>query len=312
MTDKHSLLHSQRRTFTPYVMIWTLLASLSLAYLVILFTQPGSVSKFMGGSPGVPEEEMRAIAAAAAEVPFLRQSIQQARSEIDDLKEESASQTARDRELMSRIAALEARPQEAAKAPEAAPAGTSAVARALADKRAERQQAATKPSDRLPQAGKDEPRANTALTGTDDLPGAASKTPPPAAAKTAAKKPAPRPADDVPEIGLVTGSVNDGAPAPPVTFGPAVVTPAKTYGLQIGTGPSVDALRTQWSTLAIIHSGSLGPFQPRYVAGADPAAGAYDLVVGPVASAGEAKRLCSELTLKGTPCKVGDYVGNAF
>lgn len=311
MTDKHSLLHSQRRTFTPYVMIWTLLASLSLAYLVILFTQPGSVSKFMGGSPGVPEEEMRAIAAAAAEVPFLRQSIQQARSEIDDLKEESASQTARDRELMSRIAALEARPQEAAKATEAAPTGTSAVARALADKRAERQQA-TKPSDRLPQDSKDSARSSAALTGTDDIPAAASKTPPPAAAKTAAKKPAPRPADDVPEIGLVTGSVNDGAPPPPVTFGPAVVTPAKTYGLQIGTGPSVDALRTQWSTLAIIHSGSLGPFQPRYVAGADPAAGAYDLVVGPVASAGEAKRLCSELTLKGTPCKVGDYAGNAF
>ncbi len=71
-------------------------------------------------------------------------------------------------------------------------------------------------------------------------------------AKTAAKKPAPRPADDVPEIGLVTGSVNDGGAPPPVTFGPAVVTPAKTYGLQIGTGPSVDALRTQWSTLAII------------------------------------------------------------
>jgi hypothetical protein len=34
--------------------------------------------------------------------------------------------------------------------------------------------------------------------------------------------------------------------------------------------------------------------------------------VGPVASAGEAKRLCKELTLKGTPCKVGDYTGNAF
>jgi hypothetical protein len=308
MTDKHSLLQSQRRTFTPYVMIWTLLASLSLAYLVILFTQPGSVSKFMGGSTGVPEEEMRAIAAAAAEVPFLREGIQQARSDINELKDALTSQAGRDRELMSRIAALEARPQDAAKASEAAPTGTSAVARALAEKRAERQ--AAKPSGRLPQAGKDEPRANAPLTGTDDLPGAADRAAP-VAPKAAAKKPAPRPTDDVPEIGLETGSVGSGATAP-VTFGPAIVTPAKTFGLQIGTGPSVDSLRTQWSTLAIIHSGSLGPFQPRYVSGADPAAGAYDLVVGPVATAGEANRLCKELTLKGTPCKVGDYAGNAF
>ncbi len=308
MTDKHSLPQSQRRTFTPYVMIWALLASLSLAYLVILFAQPGSVAKFMGGSHGVPDEEMRAIAAAAAEVPFLREGIQQARSDINELKDALASQAGRDRELINRIAALESRPQDAAKAPEAAPMGTSAVARALADKRAERQ--AAKPSGRLPQAGKEEPRANASLTGTDDIPAAASRATP-AATKTAAKKPAPRPADDVAEIGLETGSVEGGASAP-VTFGPPVVIPAKTYGLQIGTGASVEALRTQWSSLQITHSDSLGPLQPRYVSGADPAAGAYDLVAGPVATAGEANRLCKELTLKGTPCKVGDYAGNAF
>jgi len=306
MTDKHSLSQSQRRTFTPYVMIWALLASLSLAYLVILFAQPGSVSRFMGGSHGVPDEELRAIARAAGEVPFLRESVGQARMEIDEIKAELAKQTALEGELAGRIAALEARQQEAAKAPDAVPASP-AAARAQPDKRAER--APAKPSARLPQEAKAE-----ALAGTDDLPGGANQAA--AAPKTAAKKPAKPVSDDIPEIGLETGSVSSNAKAP-VTFGTATVTrsepiPPKTYGLQIGTGPSVDALRTQWHSLAITHSDSLGPFQPRYVSGADPAAGAYDLVVGPVASAGEAKRLCKELALKGTPCKVGDYTGNAF
>jgi hypothetical protein len=311
MTDKHSLPQPERRTFTPYVMIWALLASLSLAYLAILFMQPGSVSKFMGGSHGVPDEEMRAIARAASEVPYLRETVGQARMDIDELKAELSGQAERDRDLISRIAALEARPQDAARGSDAGASSTSTTARAVPDKRAERQPA--KPSARLPQDTKDDPRATAALSGTDDLPVAAGRTVP--AAKTAAKKASPPAANDGTDAGLETGSV--AGVQPPVTFGPPIVTPAavvppKSFGLQVGTAPSVESLRMIWNNLSVIHSNSLGPFQPRYVSGADPAGGTYDLVVGPVASAGEAKRLCKELTLKGTPCKVGDYTGNAF
>jgi hypothetical protein len=277
--------------------------------------QPGAVSKFLGGSHGVPEEELRAIAAAAGEVPFLRESVGQARMDIDEIKAEMAGQTARERDLTSRIAALEAKQQEAARAPDSAAPGSPAAGRAALDKRADRQPA--KPAGRLAQEPKDDPRASASIS--DESAAAARSAAPQAtaalAAKTAQKKVTPSASAAIADGGFETGSVAGAQPA--VTFGPPVVTPAaavppKTYGLQVGTGPSVDALRTIWSSLSVIYSDSLGPMQPRYVSGTDAASGNYDLVVGPVASAGEAKRLCKELTLKGTPCTVGDYTGNAF
>ena len=112
MTDKHSL-PTQRRFFTPYHMIWALLASLSLAYLGLLFTQPRSVANFLGGGPAVSEEEMRAVLAAASEVPYLRESMSQARMDLDEIKAELQGRNARDRELGERLSALEMRQQEA-------------------------------------------------------------------------------------------------------------------------------------------------------------------------------------------------------
>lgn len=311
MTDKHSLPQPQRRIFTPYVMIWALLASLSLAYLALLFTQPASVNRLLGGPHGVPEEELRAIAAAAGEVPSLRESYLQARMDIDEIKSTLAEQATRDRELTTRIAALEARPQDTARSTDAPAQPTSAAPRATPDKRAER--APAKPSARLSQDAKDDSTAAPSGPGADGAAGPANRTV--SVAKTPAKKATPPAANDGADVGLETGSV--GGTAPPVTFGPPVVTPAatvppKSFGLQVGTGPSVEALRTQWSALSINHSDSLGPLQPRYVAGSDPLGTTYDLVAGPVASAGEAKRLCKEITAKGTPCKVQDYTGNAF
>jgi len=139
---------------------------------------------------------------------------------------------------------------------------------------------------------------------------AAKKAAKEAAAKEAAAKKAKR--------DIETGSVAQPA-AGAITFGPAIVTPAATppasagqVGVQIATGPSVDSLRLSWTLLNERHGASFRSLEPRYTTNMSGPDQTYDLVVGPVASVDEAKRLCQELALKATPCTVSRFTGDAL
>ncbi|MBN8912455.1 MAG: hypothetical protein J0H65_10440 [Rhizobiales bacterium] len=131
---------------------------------------------------------------------------------------------------------------------------------------------------------------------------AAKKAAKEAAAKEAAAKKAKR--------DIETGSVAQPA-AGAITFGPAIVTPAATppasagqVGVQIATGPS--------TLLNERHGASFRSLEPRYTTNMSGPDQTYDLVVGPVASVDEAKRLCQELALKATPCTVSRFTGDAL
>lgn len=140
-----------------------------------------------------------------------------------------------------------------------------------------------------------------------------------AAAKKAAKEAAAKKAAAKPDI--ETGSVAQPA-AGAITFGPPTVTHAAApqagtglgsqVGVQIATGPSVDSLRLSWTLLKERHGPGLSGLEPRYTTDMSGAEQTYDLIVGPVASADEARQLCQELAVKATPCAVSRFIGDAL
>jgi hypothetical protein len=104
----------------------------------------------------------------------------------------------------------------------------------------------------------------------------------------------------------VAGMVITGPGVPP----PATAAPTGPIGLELVTGPSVDALRLNWGVLAERHGTTLKNLEVKYVAGGPN--GPFKLLAGPVASAEEGSRICEQFRVKGTPCKVGPFQGNGF
>lgn len=273
------------RTFTPYVLIWAGLATLSLVYLGLLATQPTLVAGLMGAAQqqqaasaeaGAAQE--RAIGEAVAEVRTLRDTVDQVRNELVELRAQVSNQSDATREVANRVATLETDPAELQRLAKDAAAKNAAQAK-LAKAEAAQKLAAEK------------------------------------AAAEAKRKQSP---------GIETGSVAQPATAgPAITFGPATVTPtptalpppppaSKQIGVQIATGPSVDSLRLSWSLLNERHGNALRAYEPRYTTDVSGAEQTYDLVVGPIATIDDARRLCQELALKATPCSVGRFTGDAL
>src|SRR5690606_7785179 len=106
---------------------------------------------------------------------------------------------------------------------------------------------------------------------------------------------------------IATSAAAAAAAAAVPAFGPATVKPAKpeptgAQGVQLASGPSLDALRLSWVLLTERHGASLKGLQPRYVTGNEAGGKAYDLVAGPIASAEDAERICAGLRAKKVSC----------
>jgi phage-related minor tail protein len=112
---------------------------------------------------------------------------------------------------------------------------------------------------------------------------------------------------------IETGSLPS-APAPEITFGPPIVTPAaEPVGIHLDAGPSIDALRLKWSMLHHRHSSVLGDLEPRFLIAGTAGSPSFQLMAGPISSAEEASRLCALLRAKRVACSVGGpFVGQAL
>ncbi len=89
--------------------------------------------------------------------------------------------------------------------------------------------------------------------------------------------------------------------------------PAKPVGIQIATGPSLDALRLSWTLLSETHAQDLKNLEPRYSTGVNADGLTYNLMAGPVKTAAEAKKMCKQLAAKAIPCKVmGEFSGEGL
>lgn len=96
---------------------------------------------------------------------------------------------------------------------------------------------------------------------------------------------------------------------------PVAKADGQQVGLQLGTGPSVDALRLNWQLLSQRYQPQLQRLQARYSTNREAAAPgqpAYDLIAGPLPNAAEAQRVCAELRAQKVGCKVSGFGGSAL
>jgi hypothetical protein len=91
---------------------------------------------------------------------------------------------------------------------------------------------------------------------------------------------------------------------------PAAAAPTQ-YGVDIGSGLTLQALRARWQTLRAAHPALLEGMQPIVRVGETPHGNKIELrlVVGPLAQPGAATQLCSALTMFGMFCQPAVYDG---
>lgn len=276
-----------RPLLKAYLLLWSLVGIVALAYLVVLVARPELVTFGPGDTPIAPPESnegQRAMAKSLAELQSLRSGLTQAQLDIAKLKAELDNQDGQGKRVAERLTAIEVR-------------------LAAADEATSKRLAEAKPT-----------------------PGA-EREPEPAAAGIAAQpdKAAKSPAAAAPKLlnggAKSTGAVETGgidAPAKPATadatgFGKVEVSPAKpAIGLKISSGPSVDARLLGWSVLAERHADTLKDLSPRYQEGAANPDAPFELLAGPVTSSADARRICKTLQKRGIPCEIGAFAGNAL
>jgi len=283
-----------------YVGMWLLLLSLSIAYLAGVALKPELLAEILPPTRiGAPESnEGQRSSARLAEVDTLRQALERSDTELAAARIASENKPAPE----PTVAVAEAGRIESPPAP---PKSTAAQ---KADKgKAAAKQAAPHAETKSVQAAaaamavasgpskivNGQPADTASITtGSIPLPGTVMAPPSPPPAAPAATAPVP-------------------------AFGPAVVTPAKQvpsapHGVQLASGPSLDALRLSWVLLTERHGASLKGLEPRYVSGGDASGPSFDLIAGPLQSADDAARVCSALKAKKVACAVSPYTGNAL
>lgn len=274
------------RTLTPYVIGWSALATLSLLYLGALATQPALVAGYLGAGEttaaaepapqaGVSETAVKEV---AGEVQNLRNTIDLFRSELIELRAQVSSQTDAARDLTGRVASLETNPVVQRVAKEQA-AKEAAKEKALAEAKA-------KEEKKLAAAEKAE-KKKALETGSVAAPAAG-------------------------EITFGPPTVTTTIAVPPGDAAAAAAAAGRQIGVQIAKGPSVDSLRLSWTLLNERHGTAISSYAPRVSTDVSGPNQTYDLVIGPLASTDEARKLCHELAMKATPCQVTRYTGDAL
>lgn len=271
--------HTQSGRFIRvYLLTWGLLAAGGLTYLASLAWQPDlrqPPQQHQAARPAIdPELGLRVANKALAEIENVQHTVGEVQKDLGRLKETIDQRDAQDREAQARLSALEERVTTLATPPaspaivEVQPAKQKAAdkAKLAAEKRAAQQRATSR-----------------IITVVEDP-----KPEPPAPAEPAA---AP--------TKLETGSIA----RPTITFGEPEVTPVRqqAYSVQLGTGPSLDALRLHWEALRDQHADALGPLQPRFIAPRS-SSGTYRLVAGPLSSKADADKVCAEIGLGRGSC----------
>ncbi|TMJ76145.1 MAG: SPOR domain-containing protein [Alphaproteobacteria bacterium] len=266
--------HTQSGRFIRvYLLVWGLAAAGALTYLASLAWQvdsnPAQQRQQAAKSVIDPEQGLRVANKALAEIDNVQHTVGEIQKDLGHLKETIGQRDAQDRESQSRLAALEERVSTLATPPPppvavitVPSAKQKAADKAKAEKRASEQRATSRIVTVVPEQ--------------------------PAAPEPPAAPPK-----------LETGSIP--AVPPAITFGEPEVTPVRQYTVQLGAGPSLDALRMSWRALRDQHGDALASMQPRYVAPRN-GNGPYRLVAGPLTSKAEADKVCADMGLGRDTC----------
>ncbi len=270
---------TRRRGGLPplYVAVWVVLSSMALTYLGMLSLRPDlaeslgqQVSAVLGTEGGPVSARYASDERARAEIVELRRNLDALGSELNAMRRQVSAREERDQAVIARLAAIEA--QKVAE--RSLPLSTASIDRAPAP------------------AGDDPQRARVINPSPIELQ--------PAEPPTAASDPARR--DRARDERIAA------APEPPQAKAPPPE-PTGPRGIQIATGPSVDALRISWMLLAQRHNEVLRKLEPRFVPSTGGTGPAYRLIAGPIESTAAANKVCSELRARRVTCGVSAFGG---
>ena len=273
--------------FTPYAVVWSMLGALGLGYLSVAIFVPswlGDLTPVAGRGDSQRAETEATVTNLSVDVAGLHSSIAKLQNDVASVKADVQSQAGQTQLLGTQLSALEDKVR-----PEQTPVAS-----------------ATEPPSPL--------GAELATQNTAPTPGEAGSAKPAAHPAKIINKAPPQTAP------IVTGSVDSStgtsqankASGDVISFGPAIVKPAgKPIGIQIGSGPSIDGLRSSWSQLAD-RSDKLKKLKARYTDSGDAVNPNFNLIAGPLKSKAEAARICKELAVQQVSCKVGEFKGEAL
>lgn len=269
------------RLLRVYVAMWAVLSVVAVAYLATMVLKPELI---MDHLPAMAQEDTeaaqnrRAIGRLAIEAHTLRTTLADLQRDIAEVKATVHQDSDQERMLAERLAAVEEQTRRVSE---------------------------TSRADIMKFAGGAETQGAsaqaTAATAAPVKPKVI-PAPPPASAQTVVPPP------------LASAAIETGAIAPPISFGPAVVTPARgPVAIHLSKWPSLDAVRLAWGQLAEQHKSALNKLEPRFKAittGGE--APSYQLLAGPVANAEEGGRICAVLRVKRVGCRVGQLEGEVL
>lgn len=273
---------AKRRGGLPpfYVAVWVVLSSMALSYLAMLSVRPDladSLGQQVAATFGVEGRQVGASHSsderARAEIIELRRTLDAMTGDLNAVRHQLVAREERDQGFAARLSAIEARQL----AERSLPLSTSSIDRAPAADEAPQGRGATVPVVEAP------------AVETTPAPSAASD--PPASRR-----------DRLREDRVAAAPAPQAKPAPPPE-------PVGPRGIQIATGPSVDALRISWMLLAQRHGEILQRYEPRFVASTSGSGPAYRLIAGPIDNTSTANKVCSELRARRVTCGVSAFGG---
>jgi hypothetical protein len=284
MSDK--IQKPRRRILNAYVLFWVFGATFAAIYLAVLGTHP---DMFASASSGPDLEQQlaqtqRDMTRAFGDLDPLKESVGQIKADVDTLKTAQQQASDRDQLIMDKVASIESavtQPTIAQTEP-AAPAARAQTARkAIAGG----------------PLSSEEVVAVTPAKAQEVV----------VVAPVKPEKPTPAAKSNA----IETGSIAHKAEKNPAAAAATAAKPAQ-LGLLLGSAPSVDAVKLNWSILNDRHGDAVRNLHPRYVAQGKGAERTYALLAGPVVSPEQAKTLCKLMVDRGFACEVSAYRGTAF
>ncbi|MEO0620176.1 MAG: hypothetical protein AAFZ01_12970 [Pseudomonadota bacterium] len=86
----------------------------------------------------------------------------------------------------------------------------------------------------------------------------------------------------------------------------------RTFGVELGSGDSVDSLRLKWALLNERHRDLIGSLAPRFVRTGSGASTLFRLIAGPFPSTLQANELCTQLNAYYVPCTTSAFTGTVL
>ncbi len=286
---------ARRRSLTPYVWIWVSVGTAALAYLVLLGTQPELMARLsqQASTERVDNSQQRDLTRAVADIEPMRQTVGQLRMDVAKIKSVVEENFKGDKIVEQRLSVVEQTisiQNPAEQTTGEAPGSNSPQKSASVQPTVLNAQQQNQDSLETSSISRSGSTANATATDVIETAAITQKQVETVVVPTPVRKPK----------------------VPTQLAAASVPAPTSATGVRLAIGPSIAALQLNWRLLSDRNKDAIGHLKPRYTVSGPSNNKTYELVAGPIGTEVQAEIVCSVLSQRGYPCKVGTYSGSAL